>query len=94
MLLNLAYTTVKITVDGNTNHSFKKLITSAPIFGTTRLSLIDLSVPKLKSRHIIIIDIGTKSLTSEDFIGQKISFNTDEDTNFFELDINSEINSA
>jgi len=64
---------VNITVDGNTNHNFKKLIASAPIFGTTKLSFIDRNDPKLNSMHNIINAMGIKSFISERSMGQKIS---------------------
>jgi len=89
---------VKIIVEGSTNQSFRKLITSAPILGTTRPSLIDLSAPKLNSTHIIINAMGMKSLVSERSIGQKIFRSLEEEINsvdsdstfrgFLELDIN------
>ena len=72
-MLNLTYNSVNIIVEGKTNQSFKKLILSAPMLGTIKLSLIDLRVPKLKSMHSIINAIGTKSFISERLIGQKIS---------------------
>lgn len=59
-------------VEGNTSHSFKKLMTSAPTLGTIKLSLTDLNVPKLNSMHNIIKPRGRNSLISERLIGQKI----------------------
>jgi hypothetical protein len=64
-------------VEGSTNHSFKKLITSAPIFGTTKLSLIDRKAPKLNNIHNIKKDIGINNFNSERSIGQRISFRLD-----------------
>jgi hypothetical protein len=60
-------------VEGSTNHSFKKLITSAPIFGTTKLSLIERNAPKLNNMHNIKKDIGINNFNSERSIGQRIS---------------------
>ena len=66
---------MKATVDGRTNHSFKKLIASAPIFGTTRLSLIERRAQKLNKTHSIISAKGKNNLASDFLIGQNTSFN-------------------
>lgn len=61
-----------MTATGSTNHSFKKLITSAPIDGTTKLSLIDRRALKLKSIQNIKHAIGKNTLSSSLSIGQII----------------------
>ena len=80
---------MKIIVDGRTSQSFKKLITSAPIFGTTRLSLIERSAPKLNNTQSIINANGANNLISDLSIGQKISFNLALKEEFLKLDIYS-----
>ena len=60
-------------VEGRTNHNFRKLMTSAPIFGTTKLSLIERREPKLKSMQSIINPSGKNNFNSLRLIGQIIS---------------------
>ncbi len=74
-------------VDGSTSHNLRKLITSAPMFGTTRLSLIDRNDPKLNNIHIIINPSGRNSLISERSIGQNMSLILRVLMGFLSLDI-------
>ena len=63
---------MKIIADGRTRYNLRKLITSAPMEGTTKLSLIDLRALKLNNRHRASNAIGRNSLSSLFSMGQRI----------------------